>query len=180
MPEDNPKRTWAGRNPVVRQPPAAHHRFISAAKTTLLHFLTSSEISLAKSAGDPPRAVPPRPASRAWNFGSAMLTLTSIEGSHSLKGFAESVRLFAADGSGAKRMFCERVCQLIWKKPSTLLCPISRLALKRSALSLSLSAQMIAHCATAPSRKTVVLSRHQVTVRREAVHIWKSRVDLRP
>ena len=58
--------------------PAAHSRFILAAKITLLHFLTSSEISLAKSAGDPPRAVPPRLASRAWSFGSAMLTLTSL------------------------------------------------------------------------------------------------------
>src|SRR5437899_5262859 len=59
-------------------PPAAHSRFILAATTTLLHFLTSSEISLAKSAGDPPRAVPPRVASRAWSFGSAMLRLTSL------------------------------------------------------------------------------------------------------
>ena len=51
---------------------------ILAAKITLLHFLTSSEISLAKSAGDPPRGVPPRLASRDWSFGSAMLTLISL------------------------------------------------------------------------------------------------------
>jgi hypothetical protein len=52
-------------------------------------------------------------------------------------------------------MFCERVYQLLWKKPSDLLCPISRLAHKRPALSLRLSVQMIAHFATAPGRKTL-------------------------
>src|SRR5882672_6270101 len=64
--------------PQCGRSPAAHSRFILAAKITLLHFLTSSAISLAKSAGDPPRAVPPRLASFAWSFGSAMLTLTSL------------------------------------------------------------------------------------------------------
>src|SRR5262249_49267652 len=49
-----------------------------AATITLLHFLISSEMSLPKSAGEPPSTVPPRLASRALNFGSAMLILTSL------------------------------------------------------------------------------------------------------
>src|SRR5215470_7336093 len=58
--------------------PAAQSRFILAANTTLLHFFTSSEISLAKSSGDPARVVPPRLANCAWSFGTAILTLTSL------------------------------------------------------------------------------------------------------
>src|SRR6516162_5614459 len=64
--------------PQCASSPAAQSRFILAAKITLLHFFTSSEISLAKSAGDPPRTVPPRLANCAWSFGSAMLTLTPL------------------------------------------------------------------------------------------------------
>jgi len=64
--------------PQCASSPAAHSRFILAAKITLLHFFTSSEISLAKSSGDPARVVPPRLASCAWSFGAAILTLTSL------------------------------------------------------------------------------------------------------
>src|SRR6516165_2198437 len=64
--------------PQCASSPAAHSRFILAAKITLLHFFTSSEISLAKSSGDPARVVPPRLASCAWSFGTAILTLTSL------------------------------------------------------------------------------------------------------
>src|SRR5262249_36287421 len=49
-----------------------------AATITLPHFLVSSEMSLPKSAGEPGSTVPPRLASRALNFGSAMLILTSL------------------------------------------------------------------------------------------------------
>src|SRR5262245_47582152 len=49
-----------------------------AATITLPHFLISSEMSLPKSAGEPPSTVPPRLASRALSFGSAMLILTSL------------------------------------------------------------------------------------------------------
>src|SRR5262249_25678695 len=49
-----------------------------AATITLPHFLISSEMSLPQSAGEPPSTVPPRLASRALNFGSAMLILTSL------------------------------------------------------------------------------------------------------
>src|SRR6516165_7170873 len=68
----------SGEIPQCASYPAAHSRFISAAKITLLHFFTSSEISLAKSSGDPARVVPPRLANCAWSFGTAMLTLTSL------------------------------------------------------------------------------------------------------
>jgi hypothetical protein len=56
--------------------PAVQSRLILAARITLLHFLVSSEITLPKSAGNPPSTVPPRSASRALSFGSATLTLT--------------------------------------------------------------------------------------------------------
>src|SRR5262249_39268235 len=49
-----------------------------AATITLPHFLVSSEMSLPKSAGEPASTVPLRLASRALNFGSAMLILTSL------------------------------------------------------------------------------------------------------
>src|SRR5262249_4611771 len=49
-----------------------------AATITLPHFLVSSEMSLPKSAGEPASTVPPRLASRALNFGSAVLILTSL------------------------------------------------------------------------------------------------------
>src|SRR5262245_36138178 len=49
-----------------------------AATITLPHFLVSSEMSLPKSAGEPASTVPARLASRALNFGSAMLILTSL------------------------------------------------------------------------------------------------------
>ena len=64
--------------PQCASSPAAHSRLILAAKITVLHFFTSSEISLAKSSGDPARVVPPRLASCAWSFGTAILTLTSL------------------------------------------------------------------------------------------------------
>ena len=46
-----------------------------AATITLPHLLVSSEMSLPKSADDPESAVPAKLASRALNFGSAMLML---------------------------------------------------------------------------------------------------------
>src|SRR5215472_692480 len=49
-----------------------------AATITLPHLLASSEMSLPKSAGEPASTVPPRLASRALSFGSAMLILTSL------------------------------------------------------------------------------------------------------
>jgi len=49
-----------------------------AATITLPHLLVSSEMSLPKSAGDPESTVPARLVSRASNFGSAMLMLTSL------------------------------------------------------------------------------------------------------
>src|SRR6516164_8326426 len=61
-----------------RAPQVSWVHLMLAAKITLPHFLVSSEMSLAKSAGEPASTVPPRLASRALNFGSAMLTLTSL------------------------------------------------------------------------------------------------------
>src|SRR5499427_1757581 len=55
-----------------------HCGLMLAATITLPHFLVSSEMSLPKSAGEPASTVPPRLASRALNFGSAVLILTSL------------------------------------------------------------------------------------------------------
>src|SRR5262249_40780201 len=45
---------------------------------TLAHFSVSSAISLPNSAGEPPRTVPPRSASRAFILGSARPALISL------------------------------------------------------------------------------------------------------
>src|SRR4029453_7314435 len=55
-----------------------HSGLMPADLITLPHFLVSSEMSLPKSAGEPASTVPPRLASCALNFGSAMLILTSL------------------------------------------------------------------------------------------------------
>jgi hypothetical protein len=49
-----------------------------AARTTLPHFLVSSEMSLPKSADEPASTVAPKFANRALSFGSAILALTSL------------------------------------------------------------------------------------------------------
>src|SRR4051812_36869821 len=49
-----------------------------AALITLTHFSVSSAISLPKSAGEPPRILPPRSAMRAFSFASASAALISL------------------------------------------------------------------------------------------------------
>src|SRR5262245_18730992 len=55
-----------------------HYGLMLAAKITLPHFMVSSAISLAKSAGEPGSTVAPRLASRAWKLASARLALTCV------------------------------------------------------------------------------------------------------
>src|ERR1700730_10370360 len=55
-----------------------HSGFMPANWTTLPHFSVSSEMSLPKSAGEPPSTVPPRSASRALILGSARAALISL------------------------------------------------------------------------------------------------------
>src|SRR5262249_16388424 len=55
-----------------------HYGLILAAKITLPHFMVSSAISLARSAGEPGSTVAPRLASRAWKLASARLALTCV------------------------------------------------------------------------------------------------------
>src|SRR5262245_27383298 len=55
-----------------------HSGLILAARITLPHFMVSSAISLAKSAGEPGSTVAPRLASRAWKLASARLALTCV------------------------------------------------------------------------------------------------------
>ena len=55
-----------------------HYGLMLAAKITLPHFMVSSAMSLAKSAGEPGSTVAPRLASRAWKLASARLALTCL------------------------------------------------------------------------------------------------------
>src|SRR6266568_2519426 len=55
-----------------------HSDLILASRITLPHFSVSSAMSLPKSAGEPPSAVPSRWASRALNAGSASAALISL------------------------------------------------------------------------------------------------------
>src|SRR5215468_4963540 len=61
--------------PRARRP---HYGLMLAAKITLPHFMVSSAISLAKSAGEPGSTDAPRLASRAWRLASARLALTCV------------------------------------------------------------------------------------------------------
>src|SRR6516165_6979733 len=56
----------------------SHYGLMLAAKITLPHFMVSSAISLAKSAGEPASTVPPRSASRDFILGSARAALISL------------------------------------------------------------------------------------------------------
>src|SRR5215831_2235698 len=69
------------RSGVMEYAPRAHrphYGLMLAAKITLPHFMVSSAISLAKSAGEPGSTVAPRLASRAWKLASARLALTCV------------------------------------------------------------------------------------------------------
>src|SRR5262249_2087968 len=55
-----------------------HSGLMPANLITLPHFSISSAMSFAKSAGDPPRAVPPRSVSRALFLGSLRAALISL------------------------------------------------------------------------------------------------------
>src|SRR5262249_22109788 len=56
----------------------AYPALMLSAWITLLHFSVSSAMKLPKSAGDSANTVPPKSASRAFNFGSARPTLISL------------------------------------------------------------------------------------------------------
>src|SRR5262249_30846780 len=55
-----------------------HSGLIPATLITLAHFAVSSEMSLPKSAGEPPSVVPPRSANCALILGSASAALISL------------------------------------------------------------------------------------------------------
>src|SRR5215813_637021 len=57
---------------------SVHSGLMLAARTTLAHFSVSAAMSLAKSAGEPARIVPPSSASRALIFGSATPAFNSL------------------------------------------------------------------------------------------------------